>query len=100
MQITIAITTRNRPNEFEKVVGNIRNHTHCNYQLIIVDDASDEVYCDADYRFETRVGIPSAKNKAFNIIKATKTRDCQKIFCKAYLLKVEFILFLNFRYNK
>jgi len=37
--------------------------------LIIVDDASDIPYCDASYRFETRSGIPAAKNKCLELAK-------------------------------
>jgi glycosyltransferase involved in cell wall biosynthesis len=45
----------------------IRKHTKCDYQLIIVDDDSDVIYCDADYRFETRAGIPASKNKCLEL---------------------------------
>ena len=60
--ISICISTRNRPNEFRKVVERIKKHTHCEYQLMVVDDASDVPYCDADYRFDKRSGIPAVKN--------------------------------------
>lgn len=67
--ISIAITTRNRPEPFWKVLKAIEKHTQCDYQLIVVDDASDEPYCNADYRFETRSGIPAAKNKCLELAK-------------------------------
>lgn len=67
--ISIAITTRNRPNEFAFVLSKIREHTKCEYQLIVVDDCSDFPYCDADYRFEERAGIPAAKNKCIELSK-------------------------------
>ena len=65
--ISICITTRNRPYEFTKVVESIRKHTHCEYQLVVVDDASDPPYCYADHRFQTRSGIPAAKNKCLSL---------------------------------
>lgn len=67
--ISIAITTRNRPNEFKKVVESIEKFTNCDYQLIVVDDASDNIYCDASYRFEERAGIPAVKNKCLELSK-------------------------------
>ena len=65
--ISIAITTRNRPEPFWKVLRAIEKHTHCEYQLIVVDDASEEPYCNADFRFEQRSGIPAAKNKCLEL---------------------------------
>lgn len=67
--ISICITTRNRPESFAIVLERIKQHTHCEYQLIIVDDASDVPYCDASYRFENRSGIPAAKNKCLELAK-------------------------------
>lgn len=67
--ISICITTRNRPESFALVLDTIKKHTNCEYQLIVVDDASDVVYCDASYRFETRSGIPAAKNKCLELAK-------------------------------
>lgn len=67
MHITIAITTRNRPNEFNYVLKKIKEHTHCDYQLIVVDDASDFSYCNATFRFTERSGIPAAKNKCLEL---------------------------------
>lgn len=65
--ISIAITTRNRREAFQKVICQILLHTSCRYQLIVVDDASDEPYCNADHRFEQRAGIPAAKNKCLEL---------------------------------
>lgn len=67
--ISICITTRNRNKEFWIVVEKIKRHTLIEHELIIVDDASDFKYCDADYRFETRSGIPAAKNKCLELAK-------------------------------
>lgn len=67
--ISICITTRNRPKAFNLVLKSIKQHTNCEYQLIVVDDASELPYCDATYRFENRVGIPAAKNKCLELAK-------------------------------
>ena len=67
--ISICITTRNRPEELQKVVDKIKQHTNCEYQLIVVDDASEVTYCDASYRFEERAGIPAVKNKCLELAK-------------------------------
>lgn len=67
--ISICITTRNRPESFAIVIDHIKQNTACEYQLIVVDDASEEYYCNADYRFENRAGIPAAKNKCLELAK-------------------------------
>lgn len=67
--ISICITTRNRPESFALVLERIKQHTNCEYQLIIVDDASEITYCDATYRFSERSGIPAAKNKCLELTK-------------------------------
>lgn len=67
--ISICITTRNRPESFVIVLERIKRHTNCEYQLIVVDDASKEPYCDADCRFSERAGIPSVKNKCLELTK-------------------------------
>ena len=67
--ISICITTRNRPESLKKVIQQIRKHTNVWYQLIVVDDASDVVYCNATYRFSERAGIPASKNKCLELAK-------------------------------
>lgn len=67
--ISICITTRNRPEAFNIVLERIKKHTNCEYQLIVVDDASDVSYCDAAHRFEEREGIPAGKNKCLELAK-------------------------------
>lgn len=69
MIISICVTTRNRPEAFKKVIEKIKQHTHVMYQLVIVDDASEEPYCNATYRFENRSGIPAVKNKCLELAK-------------------------------
>jgi len=65
--ISICITTRNRPEAFNLVLAQIEEHTKCEYQLVVVDDASDNQYCSVDYRFPKRAGIPAAKNKCLEL---------------------------------
>jgi len=71
--ISICVTTRNRPESFYLVLERIKQHTNCEYQLVIVDDASDVPYCDTSYRFETRSGIPAVKNKCLELAKYDHT---------------------------
>jgi len=67
--ISICITTRNRSKAFNLVLAQIEEHTKCEYQLVVVDDASDNQYCSVDYRFFKRAGIPAAKNKCLELAK-------------------------------
>ncbi len=67
--ISICITTRNRPESFAIVFERIKQHTNCEYELIIIDDASCVPYCNATYRFSERSGIPAAKNKCLELAK-------------------------------
>ena len=67
--ISICITTRNRSESFKKVISKIIRHTNCEYQLAVVDDASNEIYYDADFRFNERAGIPAVKNKCLELSK-------------------------------
>lgn len=65
--ISICITTRNRPESFAIVLERIKQHTKVPYQLVVVDDASENIYCNSDYRFSERSGIPAAKNKCLEL---------------------------------
>lgn len=67
--ISICITTRNRPEAFKFVLAQIEKHTNCEYQLVVVDDASDLQYCCVDFKFKERSGIPAAKNKCIELAK-------------------------------
>lgn len=67
--ISICITTRNRQSIFAFVCTQIMLHTKCEYELIVIDDASDKSYCKATYRFDERVGIPAVKNKCLELAK-------------------------------
>jgi len=66
-KIAICITTRNRPEAFATTYLHIQEYLPEGAALFIVDDASDITYCDSDYRFCERVGIPRAKNKCFEL---------------------------------
>lgn len=72
MDFKVAITTRNRPNELERVLIEVTKYVN-ERDIIIVDDASDIEYCKSDYRFETRAGIPRAKNKCIEIFMRTNS---------------------------
>lgn len=66
----VAITTRNRPDELERVLIEVTKYVN-ERDIIIVDDASDIEYCRSDYRFENRAGIPRSKNKCLEIFMRT-----------------------------
>lgn len=71
-KVAVIINTRNRPEEFEKVLYEVclrsaslmREHE---FKLFVVDDASTPIYCASDYRFEKQAGIPRAKNKGLRL---------------------------------
>lgn len=68
-RIGIAISTRNRESAFERTYEHILKFMpEGDVYLAIVDDASDTPCPVASYRFETNVGIPVAKNKAFELL--------------------------------
>lgn len=66
-RIAVCITTRNRPEAFSISLKNIKKYLPENARLFIVDDASDEDYAKADYRFTERAGIARAKNKCLEL---------------------------------
>lgn len=67
--ISICIATRNRTEAFKIVLDKIIKHTHIDYQLVIIDDASENNYSGADFRFNERAGIPAVKNKCLELAK-------------------------------
>lgn len=72
MKVAVIINTRNRPKEYGKVLNEILLHStqlmqEHEFRLFVVDDASKNPYCDADFRFEKQVGIPRAKNKGLRL---------------------------------
>src|SRR5690606_14568308 len=66
-EIAIVISTRNRPKEFQKTFYGIESHLPNDAVLLIVDDASNENYANAHYRFEKRAGIPKVKNMCLQL---------------------------------
>lgn len=66
-KIAIAITTHNRRPTALHAVHQWREMLPDNAKLYIVDDASNMPFPNADYRFETNVGISVAKNKCLEI---------------------------------
>ena len=69
MKTVICITTRNRPEAFNKCYSEWQKyfpHT----PIIVVDDASSEEYAKADYRFAERAGISRVKNKCLELAMA------------------------------
>lgn len=67
MKIAICITTRNRPEAFNKTYANWEKHLPDEAKIFVVDDCSGCVYVDADYRFSERSGIPKVKNKCLEL---------------------------------
>lgn len=68
--ISICITTRNRKEHLLFVIEQIWKYTNnivC--ELIVVDDASDDLSINSTFRFSERVGIPAAKNKCLELAK-------------------------------
>src|SRR5690606_1489895 len=65
--IIVAITTHNRPELFKKCFESWQKHLPQGAKLFVVDDASDTIYCEADYRFEENVGVAVAKNKCIEL---------------------------------
>lgn len=66
----VAITTRNREKSFYDTYNSVKQFTD---NIIVVDDASDINYANADFRFESRVGIPRAKNKCIELFMNTNS---------------------------
>lgn len=66
-KICIAISTRNRPLEFSKTYSKWKEHLPIGASLIVVDDASDDIYFDANFRFNERAGIAKVKNKCLEL---------------------------------
>lgn len=67
MKIAVCVTARNRPDETKLTIDSIKKYLPKNGKLFLVDDASLPAYDNADYRFETNVGIPRAKNKCIEL---------------------------------
>lgn len=77
MKIALCVTTRNRPDAFNECMKWWETYKPKDIHLFVVDDASDDIYTLADFRFEKRVGIPAAKNKCFEL---AYNAGCDHIF--------------------
>jgi len=75
--IGIGITEHNRPEVFSKTLEEIKKFLPPNAKLVIVDDASVKPVPNADYRFNTNVGIAAAKNKCLELLCLA---GCEHIF--------------------
>lgn len=73
--IGIACTVHNRHETAKVTIDNIRKYAPEGAKIVIVDDASDTPYPDADYRFNKQAGIARAKNKCLELLEG-----CDHIF--------------------
>lgn len=67
-KIGIAINSHNRPDMARKCREEIVKRMPDNSILVMVDDASDELVENIDYRFSKNVGIARAKNKSLELL--------------------------------
>jgi glycosyltransferase involved in cell wall biosynthesis len=66
-KIAVAISTRNRTEEFLESIVHWACTDYDNIEFFVVDDASSEPYVDKAYRFDQRAGIPRVKNKCLEL---------------------------------
>lgn len=74
-KIGVAITTHNRNEIAQDTVRRWRALLPRGAVLVVVDDASDVPFPDADFRFEKNVGIARAKNKCIEILEDLGVTD-------------------------
>lgn len=74
-KIGIAITERNRYNDFLKSYNEIIKFAPKGAKIVVIDDASDIPFKEATFRFEHNVGIARSKNKCIELLE-----DCEHIF--------------------
>ena len=67
MYVGIGITTHNRRDIAERTIEYIKKHSK-GCKIVVVDDASDTPYPNADYNFKNNVGIAKAKNKCIELL--------------------------------
>lgn len=65
--IAVCILTHNRPAAFALTYAAWEKFLPEGANLFVVDDASDPIYHNSDYRFPFNVGIPAAKNKCLEL---------------------------------
>lgn len=63
----VCILTRNRSELFDKLIKALTIYPAKDSVLYVVDNASDTAYTKATHRFETPVGIATAKNKCLEL---------------------------------
>jgi glycosyltransferase involved in cell wall biosynthesis len=68
MKIGIGYTTHNRREVLLESLANMQKFLPDRAKLVVVDDASDEPYEGAAFRFEDNVGIAAAKNKCLELL--------------------------------
>lgn len=66
--IGIAISTHNRNQQLTQTLAQINKYRPPNSIVIVVDDASDMPCKEANFRFETNVGIARVKNKCIELL--------------------------------
>lgn len=74
-KIGIGITTHNRYDVYQNTLEHITKLAPKGAEIVVVDDASDEVVPEATYRFTINAGIARAKNKCLELL-----QDCDHIF--------------------
>jgi GT2 family glycosyltransferase len=75
--IGVAITTHNRRDTALETVAKWKSMLPNEAVILVVDDASNEPYPNADYRFEVNVGIAKAKNKCIELL---IEKGCTELF--------------------
>ncbi|MBU2575532.1 glycosyltransferase family 2 protein [Patescibacteria group bacterium] len=77
---SIIIPVYNRAKELAECLESIKNQTFQNYEIIIVDDGSDEPVGDVGFRVirQENKGAPAARNRGF-----AESRGRYVIFCDA-----------------
>lgn len=68
MKIGIGVTTHNRREVLLHSLAEIRRFAPTGAVIVVVDDASEEPYPEATYRFEANAGIARAKNKCLELL--------------------------------
>lgn len=64
----VAVTRHNRHTLGDQCIREWRRHLPDGVPLFVIDDASNPPILDADHRFETNVGIATAKNKSIELL--------------------------------
>jgi GT2 family glycosyltransferase len=75
--IGVAITTHNRRDVALDTYAKWKSMLPDDAHIVVVDDASDEPYPNADYRFDLNVGIAKAKNKCIELL---IDKGCNELF--------------------